>query len=216
MENQKQNNEKQGSKKGKSGLTVVGYILLILALVTIAPVVCPPIFGYHTYTVSSDNTGLISSNGSVVYTKSLGSYEEGNMVAVDNQDGDRDVDVYYVEANDADAKQLVLEGGTTVAYDQIHGRVVAKTPFIGYLCQLNFSIIGIIVIVAAFVAGLFITIKANKMAKEAKEAEKEQCMILASNFLDMSLLQTLIVCAIIIGIGVLVSVLISTLRKKKK
>lgn len=44
------NNQTVDEKKGKrTGLTILGYVLVIVALLTVLPVVLPPIFGYHTY-----------------------------------------------------------------------------------------------------------------------------------------------------------------------
>jgi len=43
------NNQTVDEKKGKrTGLTILGYVLVIVALLTVLPVVLPPIFGYHT------------------------------------------------------------------------------------------------------------------------------------------------------------------------
>ena len=44
------NNQTVDEKKGKrTGLTILGYVLVIVALLTVLPVVLPPIFGYHKY-----------------------------------------------------------------------------------------------------------------------------------------------------------------------
>ena len=44
------NNQTVDEKKGKrTGLTILGYVLVIVALLIVLPVVLPPIFGYHTY-----------------------------------------------------------------------------------------------------------------------------------------------------------------------
>ena len=78
------NNQTVDEKKGKrTGLTILGYVLVIVALLTVLPVVLPPIFGYHTYLSGTDHTGNISKNGSVVYLKTIdeASYKDGNIVA---------------------------------------------------------------------------------------------------------------------------------------
>ena len=64
------NNQTVDEKKGKrTGLTILGYVLVIVALLIVLPVVLPPIFGYHTYLSGTDHTGNISKYGSVVYLK---------------------------------------------------------------------------------------------------------------------------------------------------
>ncbi len=163
--------EKKVRKSGYRALTTIGYILLIVGLLTIAPVVCPPIFGYHTYTVNSDSTGNVNPLGSLVYTKALddADYAEGKIVAVENPDTGRAVDVYYVSANDSG---LVLEDGNstrTAEYSQVKGQVVAKTPYIGYLSQLCFSVVGIVVIVVIFLAAVVCTTAGNIIAKKKKQ-----------------------------------------------
>ena len=158
-------NEQKGKRRT---VTTLGYVLLIVFLLIVLPVVLPPIFGYHTYTLGNDVTGNISK-GSLVYVKEIddASYVEGNIVALE-ADG-RNVDVYYVDANDADAKTLAVRDGSTAAYDQVVGHVVAKTPFIGYLSQLCFSVVGIVLTVVIFIAGLGCMMYANKVSKEVNQ-----------------------------------------------
>ena len=95
--NRPQVEEKKGKRRT---LTVLGYALMIVFLLIVLPVVLPAIFGYHTYTVGSDATGNISKYGNVVYLKAVSndSYDEGNIVAVQESDSSRKVDVYYVDA----------------------------------------------------------------------------------------------------------------------
>lgn len=159
------NEESKTERKGLlRTLTITGYVALIIGAFIIAPVVCPPIFGYHTYTVSADYSGLVQPAGSLVYAKSADVYSAGNLVAVDNQDGDRDVDVQYV-ASVADGK-IVLENGSSVDENEVVGRIVAKTPFFGYLSQLCFSVVGIIVTVIIFAVGIGLTTYANILARK--------------------------------------------------
>jgi len=168
--------EKNKKNKTKSkGLlrtfTISGYLFLIIGALIIAPVICPPILGYHTYTVSADYSGLVNPAGSLVYVKSLDMYSAGNLVAVDNQDGDRDVDVQYVES--VTEGKIALEDGASVDANQLVGKVVAKTPFFGYLSQLCFSVVGIIVTVIVFVVGIASTTYANILARKEKKQQEQ-------------------------------------------
>ena len=108
--NRPQVEEKKGKRRT---LTVLGYALMIVFLLIVLPVVLPAIFGYHTYTVGSDATGNISKYGNVVYLKAVSndSYDEGNIVAVQESDSSRKVDVYYVDANDTAAQTLAIREG---------------------------------------------------------------------------------------------------------
>ena len=171
--NRPQVEEKKGKRRT---LTVLGYALMIVFLLIVLPVVLPAIFGYHTYTVGSDATGNISKYGNVVYLKAVSndSYDEGNIVAVQESDSSRKVDVYYVDANDTAAQTLAIREGETVSYEQIAGKVVAKTPFIGYLSQLCFSADGIIVTILIFAAGLGLMMYVNKISKEINQALEDQ------------------------------------------
>lgn len=164
--NRPQVEEKKGKRRT---LTVLGYALMIVFLLIVLPVVLPAIFGYHTYTVGSDATGNISKYGNVVYLKAVSndSYDEGNIVAVQESDSSRKVDVYYVDANDTAAQTLAIREGETVSYEQIAGKVVAKTPFIGYLSQLCFSAAGIIVTILIFAAGLGLMMYVTRSAKRS-------------------------------------------------
>lgn len=58
--------------------------------------------------------------------------------------------------------------------DAVAGHVVAKTPFIGYLSQLCFSVVGIIVTVLIFVAGLGCMMYANKISKEVNQELEDE------------------------------------------
>lgn len=168
--------QKVDEQKGKRRtITIAAYALMMVFLLIVLPVVLPLIFGYHTYTVGTDTTGNISKHGSVVYVKAIdeNSYVEGNIVAV-NKSGSRAVDVYYVDANDAAIKTLTVRTNDTVAYDQIAGKVVAKTPFIGYLCQLCFSVVGIIITIVIFVVALGMMMYVNKISKEINQKVQDQ------------------------------------------
>lgn len=171
------NNEKIDEKKGKRRtLTILGYVCCILVMLTVFPVGLPPIFGYHTHTLSTDTTGLVSKYGSVVYTKNVdaANLSEGNIAAV-KADGES-VDVYYVASNDESSKTVTFEDESTASYDDIKGQVVAKTPFIGYLSQLCFSVVGIIIIVLVLAVGAGLMMYANKISKEINtlvEAQKQ-------------------------------------------
>lgn len=171
MENK--NSEKQ-NKTFPYTITVIGYVLILLFLLITAPVVCPPIIGQHTYTVSEDHTGLISPKGTLVYAKDKDkeALVEGNIVAVDNEDGDRDVDYYYVDDNNTADQTIALRDGETVSYDLVKGIVRKKTPVFGYLSGVLFHVWGIILDIVILVAGVGITTYANKIRKEQKEAEK--------------------------------------------
>ena len=106
------NNQTVDEKKGKrTGLTILGYVLVIVALLIVLPVVLPPIFGYHTYLSGTDHTGNISKYGSVVYLKTIdeATYKDGNIVAIESADSSaRRVDSYYVDSNDSSAKEIAL------------------------------------------------------------------------------------------------------------
>ena len=178
MNNNTNYDQPVNEKKGKrTGLTILGYALVIVALLTVLPVVLPPIFGYHTYLSGTDHTGNISKYGSVVYLKEIdeSSYKDGNIVAVVSADSSsRKVDEYYVDSNDTSSKEISLRDGSSVSYDAIKGHVVAKTPFIGYLSQLCFSVVGIIVTIVIFAAGLGIMMYVNKISKRINTLVKEQ------------------------------------------
>lgn len=139
--------------------------------------VLPPIFGYHTYLSGTDHTGNISKYGSVVYLKTIdeASYKDGNIVAIESADSSaRRVDSYYVDSNDSSAKEIALRDGNGVSYKVVKGQVIAKTPFIGYLSQLCFSAVGIIVTVVIFAAGVAIMMYVNKISKEINTMVEQQ------------------------------------------
>lgn len=163
-------NEKKGMRRT---LTILGYACVIIVLLAVLPVVLPPIFGYHTYLNGTDTTGLISKHGSVVYMKEIdnSAFTEGNIVAV--KAGKRTVDVSYVDSNDG-SDTLTLKNGSSVNYDQVQGKVVAKTPFIGYLSQLCFSAVGIIALVIIFAAGFALMMYVNKISREINQMVEEQ------------------------------------------
>ena len=155
----------------------MGYVLVIVALLTVLPVVLPPIFGYHTYLSGTDHTGNISKYGSVVYLKTIdeATYKDGNIVAIESADSSaRRVDSYYVDSNDSSAKEIALRDGNGVSYKVVKGQVIAKTPFIGYLSQLCFSAVGIIVTVVIFAAGVAIMMYVNKISKEINTMVEQQ------------------------------------------
>lgn len=169
--------QKIEEQKGKRRtLTILGYALMIVFLVIVLPVVLPPIFGYHTHTVGTDTTGNISRYGSLVYLKEIDdtAYAAGNIVAVQTTEGSRKVDVHYVESNDTATKTLTVDSGDTVAYEQIMGKVAAKTPFIGYLSQLCFFALGIVVTIVIFAAGLGLMMYVNKISKEINQKVEDQ------------------------------------------
>lgn len=164
-------NKKIDEKKGtRRTLTILGYVCIIVVLLSALPVILPPIFGYHTYLCGTDTTGLISKYGSVVYVKEIDdtAFTDGNIVAAKAEDGKRSVDVSYVDSNDG-SSTVTTRTGETVTYDQVVGKVTAKTPWIGYLSQLCFSVVGIIVLVILFAAGLGLMAYANKISKEINQ-----------------------------------------------
>lgn len=152
-------------KKGLRILfTVFAYVFFIAVAVAVLPVVLPPIFGYHTHTVSIDTTGNVSLPGSVVYTDKTEnqSLVAGNIVALDINDGKK-VKVSYVDSNDVENKTVLLRTNETVSYDKIEGRVVAKTPFVGFVTRLCDAVLGIVLVAFIFVVAVVLAIVANKL-----------------------------------------------------
>ena len=165
--------KKEQSKGLTFGLTVLGYVLILLFLFITAPVVCPPIVGQHTYTVENDYTGLVTEKGTLIYTEKTDktTIAIGNIVAVDNEDGDRDVDCYYVDSNDTEKQMITLRDGKTVSYDLVKGQVKKKTPFFGKLSGILFHVWGVILDLVILAAGIAVTVTANRMRKRKKEEE---------------------------------------------
>lgn len=157
----------QDGKQSIRVLTIAAYALLIAGVLIIAPVVCPMVFGYHTYTVSEDFSGNLNPSGTLVYVKASSGYNTGNIVAVNHSEGDRAVDVYYVGAVQGD--KITLEDGDTVDADRVIGRIAAKTPFIGYLSQLCFSVWGIILTAVLFAVGIGMATCANILIRKEKQ-----------------------------------------------
>ena len=178
MSKNNNNNQTVDEKKGKRiGLTILGYALVIVAIIIVIPVVVQPFFGFNTYLSGTDNRLNNSKNGSVVYLKTIdeASYKDGNIVAIESADSSgRRVDSYYVDSNDSSAKEIALRDGKGVSYKVVKGQVIAKTPFIGYLNQLCFSAVGIIVTVVIFAAGVAIMMYVNKISKEINTMVEQQ------------------------------------------
>ena len=166
----KEINEKKGMRRT---LTILGYACVIVFLLAVLPVILPPIFGYHTYLNGTDTTGLISKYGSVVYVKEIdnSAFTDGNIVVVANEK--RTVDISYVASNDG-SDTLTLKNGSSVSYDQVKGQVVAKTPIIGYLSQLCFSVAGVIVLIVLLAAGVGLMMYVNKISKEINQMVENQ------------------------------------------
>ncbi len=165
--------KKEQSKGLTFGLTVLGYVLILLFLFITAPVVCPPIVGQHTYTVENDYTGLVTEKGTLIYTEKTDktTIAIGNIVAVDNEDGDRDVDCYYVDSNDTENQMITLRDGKTVSYDLVKGQVKKKSPFLGNLGGILFHAWGVILDFVLLAAGIAATVISNRMLKRQKEEE---------------------------------------------
>ena len=77
-----------------------------------------------------------------------------------------------MDSNDSSAKEIALRDGNGVSYKVVKGQVIAKTPFIGYLSQLCFSAVGIIVTVVIF--GVAIMMYVNKISKEINTMVEQQ------------------------------------------
>ena len=179
MEREMENNMDENMKRDKGKritLTIIGYLCVIVVLLAVLPAVLPPIFGYHTYILGNDTTGNISKYGSVVYLKEVdeNACQNGNLVAVKTAETGRTVDVYYVDTNETAGETLIFDTGDMAKYDDVAGKVVAQTPFIGYLSQLCFSVVGIIVIVILFVAGLGLMMYTNKISKEINQMVEDK------------------------------------------
>ena len=113
----------------------------------------------------------------LAYLKTIdeATYKDGNIVAIESADSSaRRVDSYYVDSNDSSAKEIALRDGNGVSYKVVKGQVIAKTPFIGYLSQLCFSAVGIIVTVVIFAAGVAIMMYVNKISKEINTMVEQQ------------------------------------------
>jgi len=159
--------------KKKSGrrvaLTTVGYILIIVFMLAVFPVILPPIFGYHTRNVETDHSGAVWEIYSVAYYKECdaNALDSACYIATDAQNSTKKVDVYYATA--LGAGTVAVEDGSTVPAESVRGWVRAKTPFIGILTALCFSIPGIIALVLIFAIGLCCMILANKISKEVNQ-----------------------------------------------
>lgn len=169
------NNYELGRKKGlRNLLTAITYTLLVFILLSVLPVVVPMIFGYKSMIAGKDTTGLVS-NGSVVYVKDVDCTElvSGNIFVAKTDSVNDKVTVYYVGANDRDARALTARNGENVAYYLVKGRVEAKTPIVGYLSQLCYSAIGIVVLVLAAVVMIVLSIVGNKLGKDVSKMNAE-------------------------------------------
>ncbi len=145
---------------------IMSYVCILAVLLAVLPVVLPMIFGYTPHLCGKDTTGSLSAYGSILYTKNIDAseYMDGSIVAVEAASNKaHTVDVYYVKSN-SDG-MLSLYEGESISYDDIKGNVKAQTPIVGYLCQLSFSVWGIVVEVIVFAAGVVLSVYANKNIK---------------------------------------------------
>lgn len=174
--------EKQAKKKKKGAWGVVvllAYLLMIVAIFMLVPILCPMILGYQTKNVNDDSTGQISPYGSVVYVKTIDcdNFIDGNIIAVESDDNF--VDVHFVDKNNKGEEKITLRNGKTVDYDDVVGKVAAKTPFIGYLTQFCRDITGYAIAGGMLLAGVILMAvkngadkKRNKKEEEAKASNK--------------------------------------------
>lgn len=155
----------------KRALTVAGYLCLTIVLLAVIPVFLPQVFGYQTYLVSADTTKQVSEPKTLVYVEDMdnAAYEAGNIVAV-LSDKTKRVDVYTVASNDG-KEALTMKSGEKVQYDKVAGHVAAKLPFVGFLGQICFSIIGMIILVVIAVMAIIFLTYGNKIAKEMNDNE---------------------------------------------
>lgn len=171
-------NKKIKKKKGRRvALTTIGYILIIVFLLAVLPVILPPIFGYHTRNVETDHSGAVWEVCSVAYYKNcdfddLKDEKSQQYIATDANYSSKEVDVYLATGILEDAVQV--DGGDIIDGDNVRGIVKAKTPYIGLLTGLCFSIPGIIALVLIFGIGLACMILANKISKEVNQKVYEQ------------------------------------------
>lgn len=155
----------------KRALIVAGYLCLTIVLLAVIPVFLPQVFGYQTYLVSADTTKQVSEPKTLVYVEDMdnAAYEAGNIVAV-LSDKTKRVDVYTVASNDG-KEALTMKSGEKVQYDKVAGHVAAKLPFVGFLGQICFSIIGMIILVVIAVMAIVFLTYGNKIAKEMNDNE---------------------------------------------
>lgn len=155
----------------KRALTVAGYLCLTIVLLAVIPVFLPQVFGYQTYLVNADTTKQVSEPKTLVYVENMdnAAYEAGNIVAV-LSDKTKRVDVYTVASNDG-KEALTMKSGEKVQYDKVAGHVAAKLPFVGFLGQICFSIVGMIALVIIFVMAIVCLTYGNKIAKEMNDNE---------------------------------------------
>lgn len=162
--------EKIKKKRGsRVTLTTIGYILIIVVMLSVFPVVLPMIFGYQTRNVETDYSGAVWEIYSVAYYKPCNANDlsEAGYIATDAAYSTKKVDIYYATA--IGDGTVTVENGKSVPAESVRGVVRAKTPFIGILTGLCFSVIGIIVLIILFVVGLCCMIFANKISKEVNQ-----------------------------------------------
>lgn len=163
----------KAENRKKRALTVAGYLCLTLVLLAVIPVFLPQFFGYRytTYLVSADTTKQVSEPKTLVYVEDMdhAAYEEGNIVAV-LSDKTKRVEIHAVASNDG-KDTLTMKSGKKVQYDEVAGHVAAKLPFVGFLGQICFSMVGMIVLVIIFVMAIVFLTYGNKIAKEMNDNE---------------------------------------------
>lgn len=169
------NSNEADNKKGlRIVTTIFAYLFFIVTAIAVLPTVLPMIFGYRTHNVNYDVTGQASQTFSVVYTDKSEAADlvSGNIVALETNEGKK-VKVSYVDANNTETKTITTrtKDGITeeVSYDKVVGHVVAKTPFVGILTQLCFTIPGIIFVAVIFVIAVVLAIVSNKMVAKKTE-----------------------------------------------
>lgn len=163
----------KAESRKKGALTVAGYLCLTIVLLAVIPVFLPQFFGYRytTYLVSTDTTKQVSEPKTLVYVENMdnAAYEAGNVVAVFS-DKTKRVDVYTVASND-EKETLTMKSGEKVQYEKVAGHVTAKLPFVGFLGQICFSMVGMIALVIIFAMAIAFLTYRNKIEKEMNDNE---------------------------------------------
>ncbi len=171
-------------------LKVIGNILIILVIITIAPIAIPKALGVQAFNVISGSMEPTISVGSIVYVKNVDFEElaEGDVIAFES--GASVVTHRIVGLNPED-RLIATKGDANnaadfnpVAYVNVIGKMVAHFPIYGNIATWLTDTVGKLVAAVVLVVGAVLSYlsedKKEKFAKEEKTGKINPKVILVT------------------------------------
>lgn len=171
-----QHSKKSPSSAGARALSIIGTLIIVLALLMSALLVVPGLMGYNMFSIATPSMEPEIPMGSLVCVERVDpqSLETGDVITYRDAQDETIPVTHRVVENDISTWELVTKGDANaqsdpilVSYGQVVGKLVFSVPLLGYLAAAASTAVGKISLALLVIVGLVLCVVSDRMRRRA-------------------------------------------------